>query len=858
MALRQAARAVEYDLRIGGSRLPARWAEMAESEGRSAMAAAAEEWRAINARGLRMERGAMVQGERGRAADPAAPGGTAIRARVRVLVVFSGPAQRADGLPETLRRMGAEVTEVDTKVGGADHDLTRTEVVDALVTRVRRGEFEFVFMATPCESYSVAHVPRLRSRDEPEGVTPMPREWARYMAKHNRLAEVTAAVAKAAMQVGVAVAIENPARRGDEHSPAYWRRYRDHGSLWHMRVIAALGLQERVFAQCAFGAPWQKWTCVAHTQDVAAEMAGLDDRTCMHAGGRHIAQAHGRTEEGASRANMAAAYPAAMSRFIAEAIMRYASRQAAAQEGEKRKATVAVRGGRVADGAALSREIDAACEEARKVRPRFASMRNLRPATRAELAGEAFPGDVHRPMVPAKPRLEPKRGRKGKVHPPSVVVTAAEVDEPRPAGKVRIRQLFKAGVYDAHVVPWLQRAGEAAQALAEGRKPAEVPTVVVGQEAMATFAKGEVWDTSDPDDCRPMPTSDRYTQFPGKQQVDRAAFREAAAELQWHDDDIVQQVGEGGVEVRSACPMDTVLAWHHKGLVEHVDAAAAVVESEWREGWVSRPYEHLPTVPCRLLPRNVIMQQRTKVGAGDVIVHYEKPRISTDLADGAERSVNAGTSAAARMVSLPTAQAFGRGLAICDTAGTCEQEEGEGERPVRAVGYAVDATSAYRYLPTQWRDLWTQCFLWWETTRLPSGELKVRVGVCVDRRTGFGGAYAPNRFERVSLLAAALTQRAQMAFDDSQPWPACVARWSRERARRQDEGTLPPGRAQREPRYIQIYIDDFNGATVDDEVGTRDGIGWARASGCEWRALGSARVRAGMALMGSVRRTYGR
>ena len=48
--------------------------------------------------------------------------------------------------------------------------------------------------------------------------------------------------------------------------------------------------------------------------------------------------------------------------------------------------------------------------------------------------------------------------------------------------------------------------------------------------------------------------------------MDRAAVREAACELDWHDEDIVSQIGEGGVEARSGCELTTVLAFHHQGL----------------------------------------------------------------------------------------------------------------------------------------------------------------------------------------------------------------------------------------------------------------------------------------------------
>ena len=38
------------------------------------------------------------------------------------------------------------------------------------------------------------------------------------------------------------------------------------------------------------------------------------------------------------------------------------------------------------------------------------------------------------------------------------------------------------------------------------------------------------------------------------------------------------------------------------------------------------------------------------------------------------------------------------------------------------------------------------------------------------------------------------------------------------RAARQQRGELPAGEAQRSPRYMQVYIDDFSGCALDDVV----------------------------------------
>ena len=98
------------------------------------------------------------------------------------------------------------------------------------------------------------------------------------------------------------------------------------------------------------------------------------------------------------------------------------------------------------------------------------------------------------------------------------------------------------------MVPWMQKADAAGAAMREGRQPEAVPTVTISQEQMADFARDVVWDCADPANCLPVVRSTRRTPFPGKRQIDRAALRRVAAMLEWHDTDIVEQVGEGGVD----------------------------------------------------------------------------------------------------------------------------------------------------------------------------------------------------------------------------------------------------------------------------------------------------------------------
>lgn len=725
-----------------------------------------------------------------------------------VLVLYAGPTERHDSMARILRALGLRVVEIDTKVGGAAHDVTRKEVQEELLARIRAGEFAFVFAAPPCQSYSVAHRPRLRSTEHPEGLPEVPREWQAYLCKHNSITAFTVRAIRAIHEAGGAAAAENPAAR--DAGVAFWRRHREQGTLWHVQGVRALELRLFTCAQCAFGAPHQKWTTVGVSPSAAKWFSPMADFKCQIAatGGRHADVAHGRDDSGASKAERAAAYPRRMNVFIAAAIVCATSERNGGGEG-----------GRVADGPQLCPGVRRRVEAARERPLRFATRRLLVPEATSVLRRAPMPGDLHREMQPTRPRASRLKGRPL----PAALGTEswrALANADRPLGHVRIAQLYNQGVYEGIIVPWLHRAAAATRCLLRGETVPKLETVSIPQEAMPEWARGIVWDCTNPNDCRPVVRSTAQTPRPGARQLDREAVRRIAQQMEWPDTDIVEQVAGGGVETRSDCPLTTVLSWHHGGFEARWQDAERVVRAEMADEWVSRPYEHLPYVPARLLPRNVILQARTRPRPDGTLEHYEKPRISQDSSDGADASVNAGVAAHEYGVELPTVQQYGRAMAIVDTAGTPPRAEGgEGPREVRAEGYVIDATAAFRFVTMQEECLWTQCFLFWQwEQRLHGWEL--RVGVCVDRRMAFGGRYSPNRFERVSRLVGAYIQTLQHSFDLEQPPPLHARAWTNARWRHQGGGGPGGGGGARRwgPAYLQAFIDDYAGASLNDPV----------------------------------------
>ena len=81
----------------------------------------------------------------------------------RVLVLFSGPYARPDGLTAFLRARGVEVDQYDCDAkhgGGDDANILNDVFFTSLFNLVRNGHYATVFTAPPCSTYSVArHFP---------------------------------------------------------------------------------------------------------------------------------------------------------------------------------------------------------------------------------------------------------------------------------------------------------------------------------------------------------------------------------------------------------------------------------------------------------------------------------------------------------------------------------------------------------------------------------------------------------------------------------------------------------------------------------------------------------------------------
>ena len=198
----------------------------------------------------------------------------------KLLHLFSGPSDRADGFRHHLDSFGWEAEEIDVAnvrngLGTlADHDLNSDALWQRLLIRAQSREFAFVWFGTPCSTWSafrgVGPGPRpLRSETELYGLSspspPFTGQELEQLKQGTAYALRSFLLARAMHAVGGGFAIENPEPRAG------------HPSLFKLPEFATLqqttGCQTVDFDQCRFGADTAKPTRIAYSVGGSPEPA---------------------------------------------------------------------------------------------------------------------------------------------------------------------------------------------------------------------------------------------------------------------------------------------------------------------------------------------------------------------------------------------------------------------------------------------------------------------------------------------------------------------------------------------------------------------------------------------------------
>ena len=259
----------------------------------------------------------------------------------RVLVLFSGPYERPDGITAFLRAKGLEVDQYDCDAkngGGESADILNDAFFTSLFNLVRNGHYAAIFTAPPCSTYSVARhftadrpgqdrgPPVVRTRKQILGISNVPVKHQRELRRANEVTRRTALLLTAAYRAGTEFVLENPADRGDEKQTLLYQ-VAEHGPIWldpHVEALRRSCSAESVtFAQCMFGADVQKYTTLLFTAGLAPMLRPLHQMVCSHSPGTHAMAGGAQRADGTWNSAPAAAYPADFNLFVSDAFVTY-------------------------------------------------------------------------------------------------------------------------------------------------------------------------------------------------------------------------------------------------------------------------------------------------------------------------------------------------------------------------------------------------------------------------------------------------------------------------------------------------------------------------------------------------------
>lgn len=235
---------------------------------------------------------------------------------LHVMLLFPGPPV-PHSIATLLRERGHSVTPYDIAICSG-HDLRgaplRKRVIDSV------PYFDFVFMCPPCTTACIANWPPLRTVTEPYGVSSLTNAQRAVVKDANKLYTLCGDVARACNTHRVGFAIESAASRRVGPVRCRWPRFASNGFLWDFPAIATLpDVVYKCFAQCAFGAEYQKYTGYICDDVSAPAFARVFDHAQCECTS-HAVRLQGYDDTGVSHTSAAAAYVPRLARGFVAAI----------------------------------------------------------------------------------------------------------------------------------------------------------------------------------------------------------------------------------------------------------------------------------------------------------------------------------------------------------------------------------------------------------------------------------------------------------------------------------------------------------------------------------------------------------
>ena len=686
--------------------------------------------------------------------------------------MFAGPGGRWDGLKQMARVLfSTDVVEFDTLIDPEGCDIADDGVFEALMARIRAGEFFAAIIGTPCGSFSVARIRvpgeeddgpvQLRDFEHPEGIDGLSARLQQQLDAANLLVERSVAVARAIHEAGGQFVIENPVTRSDPSTDHFRWRWRSHASLWMHRLVKALAAERWTrtvtFPQCALGGAFQKFTTLLFSVDLERHFSYLGDLRCTHE--RHAKQARGRDPDGKWRSAEAAAYPSAMNALLVEACVR-----------TQRRFALHV-------GSAKPHAARSEAEQARpagKPAPTASSVRRLEPEVDAVLRDEPMPAAN---LPPVAEWSEP---------PPP----AADVPAPRATDDLIPRAMQQ------RLTDFRKQIGGCFEAARRGRwkwardhRPQ--PLHATEEECLLPAARGWAWMYCPGDKLWHAMQPSRWPDDPPAGELDAAVAVQYAVEHGYSDMEIISFMAHGYPAPRmQRCAL---LGPPHVGTLKEPEAFFKMAGKDRERGWVRYGYSLPPVWPMRADPMNIVFRNG-------------KPRMTIDktmqLVVGVDSYNDCVDLDAQPAIEYVTVSMLGRASAILITAG------------VRVATWGFDLEAYFRKTGKQRADVWASGFVHHD-------------GFGVDERVQFGQREAPVLTGRQSCFIVWAIRRELRRLDGEYPSAVPgVVEWVRRRLAAAERADGDRWWQWAALFFVLMFVDDVGGTSVDDPLVRADGSAW--------------------------------